>query len=89
MNSVDNADVAAQAASSKALATTLAGAGTLSWGGWTSNDLAMAVGAFVAVAGLLVQWYYRRDENKLRHAEHAMLVREHEKRLSEMSEHCE
>lgn len=86
MNTIDHADAAAQAASSKAFTATLAGAGTLSWGGWTSNDLAMAVGAVVAVIGLLVQWYYRRDENKLRHAEHAMLVREHERRLSEMPE---
>ena len=70
MSKIESVDPAASAASAKALAATMAGAGTLSWGGWTSNDIAMAVGAVVAVLGLVVQWYYRHKEYKLKKAEH-------------------
>lgn len=89
------ADPASQgaSASAKALTVTLAGAGTLSWGGYTANDVAMLTGAVVAVLGLIVQWYYRRDENKLkrreaelREEEHHAMMREHEARMSELRE---
>lgn len=57
------------AASSKALAVTMAGAGTISLGGYTANDIAVAIGAVVAVVGLFVQWYYRHQEYKLKKLE--------------------
>lgn len=81
----------AAAASSKAFVSALAGAGAATFGGLTANELAMAVGAFVAVAGFIVQWYYRRDENRLKRREaelleqeHQMRLREHEARMSEL-----
>ena len=55
--------------SAKALATTLAGAGTLSFGGYTANDVAMIIGAVVAVVGLIVQWVYRHKEYRLKERE--------------------
>ena len=57
------------AASSKALAVTMAGAGTMTLGGYTANDIAVAVGAVVAVVGLIVQWVYRHKEYKLKKLE--------------------
>ncbi|MFN4115634.1 MAG: HP1 family phage holin [Inhella sp.] len=83
----------AAAASSKAFTATLAGAGTTTLGGYTGSDLAMIGGFAVAVAGLLVQWYYRREENRLKRraaelleAEHQMRMREHEARMAELRE---
>lgn len=67
---IEQIEPAASAASTKALAATLTGAGTLSWGGYTANDIAMLVGAVVAVIGLLVQWYYRHQEHLMRRAEY-------------------
>jgi hypothetical protein len=66
---------AAAAGSAKALSATLGGSGVLFFGGYTANDLAMLIGAVVAVLGLLVQWYYR-------HREHGMRKREHEARMA-------
>lgn len=80
----ESADTAA-AAASKALAGAVAGGATLSWGGWTSNDIAMLVGAGVAVLGLLVQVYYKRKEYALKLREHEMHRREHEARMSELA----
>lgn len=76
MRTIESVDPSASAASAKALATTLAGAGTLTWGGYTSNDIAMFVGAVVAVLGLVVQWFYRHREYKIK-------LREHEARMAE------
>lgn len=68
MSRIESVEPAASA-SGKAFVTTMAGAGTLSLGGLSANDIAMAVGAIVAVLGLLVQWYYRHKEYKLRERE--------------------
>lgn len=57
------------AASSKALAVTMAGAASMTFGGYTANDLAMFIGAVVGVVGLIVQWYYRHQEYKLKKME--------------------
>ena len=57
------------AASSKALAVTIAGASAMTFGGYTANDIAMFVGAVVGVVGLLVQWFYRHKEYKLKKLE--------------------
>lgn len=85
MTRVESADAAA-AAGSKAFASAVAGGATLSWGGWTSNDIAMLVGAIVAVIGLFVQIHYKRKEHALRLLEHDMIRREHEARMSELVE---
>jgi len=61
---------AASAAASAGFKTAVAGGAALSWGGWTSNDIAMIGGLVLGVIGLLVQWYYRRAEFKLRLSEH-------------------
>lgn len=83
MNTVDGADAASQAASI-GFKGAIAGSAALGWGGWTSNDLAMAVGALVAIAGLAVQIHFKRREHQLRVAEHQMLRREHLARMSEL-----
>ncbi len=93
--SLEHADPIAQgaSASAKALTVTLAGAGTLTWGGYTANDIAMITGAVVAVLGFAVQFYYRREENKLRRRaawlleeEHRAHMSEHDARMSELRE---
>jgi hypothetical protein len=67
----------AAAASSKALTATLGGGGVLFFGGWTANDLAMLIGAVVAVLGLLLQWYYRHREFRMRQREHGARMAAH------------
>ncbi|WP_010465723.1 holin [Acidovorax radicis] len=47
---------------------TLAGAGMTGWGWLASNEFLGLVGALVAVGGLVVTWYYKREANK-RHAD--------------------
>lgn len=74
---------AASAAGTKALATTLTGAGALGWGGYTANDIAMFIGAVVAVVGLFLQWHYQRKRDKREQAEHQMRRLEHEARMAE------
>lgn len=54
--------------------TTIAGAATLFYGGYTLSDIAMAIGAIVGIIGLLVQ--------TISHA-HASVVREREDRRRE------
>ncbi len=61
----------------------LAGGAALTWGGFTSNDIAMLGGLAVGVVGLIVQIVFKRREHKLRLAEHEMLKREHMTRMSE------
>ena len=80
---VDTADAAAQTASA-GFKGALAGGAALSWGGWTSNDIAMIGGLILGVIGLLVQVHYKRREHQLRVAEHQMLRREHLARMSEL-----
>lgn len=81
---VDTADAASGAASA-GLKGALAGGAALSWGGWTSNDIAMLGGLVLGVIGLLVQTFFKRREHAMRLAEHEMLRVEHEARMSEMS----
>lgn len=71
MNRIESVEPVASAASAsaKAAVITYSGAGLAFGGGWTANDMAMVVGAAVAVLGLLVQWYYRHKEYKLRERE--------------------
>lgn len=81
---VESADTAAQAASA-GLKGALAGGAALSWGGWTSNDIAMIGGLALGVIGLFVQIHFKRREHSLRLKEHDMLRREHEARMSELT----
>ncbi len=75
---IDSPTAEAAASSTKALvAGTLPGGGILAFGGWTANDIAMAIGAVVAVVGLAVQWYYRHREFKLREREHHARMARH------------
>lgn len=82
---IETAEAASQTASA-GLKGALAGAATLSWGGWTSNDIAMIGGLILGVIGLLVQIHFKRREYQLRLAEHGMLRREHEARMSEIAD---
>lgn len=76
MSRIEGMEPAASAAGTKALATTLTGAGALGWGGYTANDIAMVVGALVAVLGLVIQTYFSLEAHKMRR-------REHEARMAE------
>lgn len=67
---VTHAADAASAISSKGLAITMTGGGTLFFGGLTTNELAMLSGMVVSVVGLALQWYYRHKEYQMRRREH-------------------
>ena len=43
---------------------TVAGGSTAVLGGLTANEIAAFTGALVAVLGLLVQWYYKRKDDR-------------------------
>lgn len=57
------------AAGTKAIAT---GASLTSFGWLTSNEFLGLVGAFVAIAGLCITWYYKRKSNARQEAEHLL-----------------
>jgi uncharacterized membrane protein len=57
--------------------TIVTGAGLTSFGWITSNEFLGLVGAVVAIAGLVITWYYKREANR-RHA------REHELRMARL-----
>ncbi len=78
MNHIDAAASAAAAASASSAAgnLTYGGAVTAVVGGLTSNQIAAFGGLAIAFVGLVVQWYYR-------HREHKMRLLEHEARMSE------
>lgn len=42
------------------------GGATAAYAGVTANDLLAYVGAVVAVLGLIVQWYYKRKDDRRR-----------------------
>jgi hypothetical protein len=79
LHAADSASVA-----SAGLKGALAGGAALTWGGYTSNDIAMLGGLAVGVIGLIVQIYFKRREHQMRLAEHEMLRREHLTRMSEL-----
>lgn len=62
---------------------TMAGAGMTGLGWFTSNEFFGVVGALVAIGGLLITWYYKREASKLRRADDARRQKEHELRISE------
>lgn len=83
MNVTEHAD-AANAAASAGFKAAVTGGAMLSFGGWTSNDVAVLGGLVLGVFGLIVQIHFRRREYALRLKEHEMLRKEHERRMSEL-----
>jgi predicted negative regulator of RcsB-dependent stress response len=49
---------------------TYGGAATSIFGWFTSNEFAVLVGTVLAIAGFIVNWYYRHKEDKRQQAEH-------------------
>lgn len=60
-------DATMAAAGSKA---TYTGAGASVYGWFTSNEFAVVAGVTLALAGFLVNWYYRHKEDKRQQLEH-------------------
>lgn len=54
--------------------TIAAGTGMTSWGWITSNEFLGLVGAAVAIAGLCITWYYKRQANRRQIVEHELRV---------------
>jgi hypothetical protein len=82
------ATAASQAASQVAsggLKAAVAGGATLTFGGWTSNDVAMIGGLLLGLIGLLVQIHFKRKAHQLLVAEHAMRKEEHDARMAELA----
>lgn len=75
----DAADLAVAAAASKA---TYSGAGLTGLGWLFSNEFAVLAGILIGLAGLLVNWHYKRQANGRYRAEHEMRRREHEARMA-------
>lgn len=63
---------------------TIVGAGTSGVGMLSASELAAIVGALVAVAGLVVSWYFKREAMQLRRLDDARKDREHQMRMSLM-----
>lgn len=75
------ADVTIAAVASKA---TYTGAGTIGIGWLFSNEFAVLAGFVIGLAGLLVNWHYKRQANGRYRAEHEMRRREHEARMARL-----
>lgn len=60
------------------------GAGTASAGLWTASEIAAIVGALVAIAGLIITWYYKRKANRRLEAEHHLRQQERQMRMDLM-----
>ena len=57
----------------------------LSGAGWlTTSEFAAIVGAVVAVGGLVITWYYKREANRRLAIEHAMRQQERQMRIDLM-----
>ena len=69
------------AAGSKA---TIAGGSVAVAGKMTATDIATYVGAAVAIIGLLITWYYKREANRRLAAEHALRQQERQIRIDLM-----
>lgn len=50
----------------------IGGGGIAVYGGLSANEIAAFVGAFVAVVGLFVQWYYKRKDDRRKAELHHM-----------------
>ena len=63
--------------------TTWAGSLTAVLGFLTSSGFGVLVGAVIGTAGLLIQWYYRRKQDRREEAADRRAQAEHEKRMTE------
>ncbi len=63
---------------------TILGAGTAGAGWLTASEFAAIVGALVAIAGLVVTWYYKRKANRRLEAEHLLRQQERQMRMDLM-----
>ena len=86
MSRIDHIEPAASAASSKALAMTMTSSGAAVFGGWTGNDVAIAVGIVGTVLGIWMQWHYLRKNDRRDEARRAEERAEHLARMSELRE---
>ena len=62
----------------------IVGAGTAGAGWLTASEFAAIVGALVAIAGLVVTWYYKRKANRRLEAEHLLRQQERQMRMDLM-----
>lgn len=60
------------------------GAGTAGAGLWTASEIAAIVGALVAIAGVVITWYYKRKANRRLEAEHLLRQQERQMRMDLM-----
>lgn len=59
--------------------------GSVAGAGWlTASEFAAIVGALVAVAGLVITWYYKREANRRLVAEHNLRQQERQIRIDMM-----
>lgn len=59
--------------------------GSVAGAGWlTASEFAAIVGAIVAVAGLAITWYYKREANRRLVAEHNLRQQERQIRIDMM-----
>ncbi|MDH0423446.1 holin [Delftia tsuruhatensis] len=63
---------------------TIAGAGLSGAGYITASEFAAIVGALVALAGVAITWYYKREANRRLVAEHALRQQERQIRIDLM-----
>lgn len=63
---------------------TILGAGTAGAGWLTASEFAAIVGALVAIAGLVVTWYYKRKANRRLEVEHLLRQQERQMRMDLM-----
>lgn len=63
---------------------TIAGGSVAVAGKMTATDIATYVGAAVAIIGLLITWYYKREANRRLAAEHALRQEERQIRIDLM-----
>lgn len=62
--------------------TTWAGSITAVFGFLTSSGFGVLVGAVIGITGLLIQWYYRRKQDRREEAADRRAQAEHEKRMA-------
>lgn len=62
----------------------IVGAGTAGAGWLTASEFAAIVGALVAIAGLIITWYYKRKANQRLEAEHLLRQQERQMRMDLM-----
>ncbi|MES3041798.1 MAG: holin [Pseudomonadota bacterium] len=73
-------DATLAAAGSKA---TWAGAGTAVAAFFTSSEFGVLIGMLIGITGLLIQWYYRRKQDRREEAADRRAQAEHERRMAE------